>query len=1063
MALDWVKVEVPLGAGGLAESTDPHHLPPARLVRAENVEITQAGRFDKRRGVVSRQVQGVDTLISTPSQLIEVREDDEAYTQDGRHVGRIPRMHVETSHVTSRQDIDVRTFDAAYYEDDAVRRVLYAYEIGAPLGLSEGVAVSVKDMVNGGWVTRDLIVEPSGGQWVRAITVGDKFLVFWVEEDPDSQYMALRMWRLDAVSLTPSPAVTLVSDVREIVIHGAVYDVAAIDEEHFVLAYVSEDTGPRVMKWRSDGTPLGGGNIPFAGGNAGIRSVAVSCRNQGIAIAWDADDAQGYDGIYTACLDATTWSWTLSDTKVGDVASVPDLSVYACHRITTAWVSDTRWFVAWTTTDYPKDSGDRVYREPILRTHTRAVTTSGAIDPEQTLLHWILVSKAWLLDGRVYALLSLVRRADYDTDRVGDESCLALVHLRRDGEPLLDALFARDVGTYRDSVAPSAGGITAFMPSAAIIADGDPVRAAAHVPYIARRVPFDWVTVGSGLAAFYRFVHWLEAVEVRRLKRTETGPGWLPQGDTVSGVTYTAGALPMQWDTARFVEHNFSARPLILAPPSGGGPVLDSGGLKKGRYTYRAVYTWRNAQGQTEFSATSLPFTVDVPDDGKKVRLHLRSLSLTYKSGFAAQAFGGSTVTIAVYRTFADDASGVYRLVSMPLTFDSSWDNRTIRNSPSTAFHVFTDTLSDDQIANNPILYVSGDVLENEHVGPVSQIVTAKGRLWAIEEGGRAVLYSKPLERHEVAGFSSAQRIPVETDEPLTAIGALDDRIVVFTPRRAFVIFGDGPNKAGQGGFFTEPLEVTVPAGCIGPTAITRTPVGLVYVGHDGVYRMGPGGQVQEIGRDVAGTMREHGPFLVAVHLPKKRQVRLFNVSGTHALVWDYEHGGVWTVHTYGVTRTLAPVSLPTGDRFAAIAEPGVMVEEDENTCLDDGEWVKATLETGHIQLDGIQGYQRVRDVSLLLSGRTAEGYSIKVSLAADDGDWYGTATLDASDIETSRGVQGRVTVARQLCRSIRVKIEDEGDQVTTDAEPRFLGLAFQVGLVRGVTRLGTSATRGVS
>lgn len=1062
MALDWQKLEVAFGAGGLGESTDPHQLPPARLVRAENVEIVQAGRFDKRRGTISREASQptVDTLVATPSQLLEVTEGDIAYL-DGRQVGRIPRMRVTTSHVTSRQDVDVVTMDVAAYEGGAVQRVLYAYEVGSSVigETSAGVRIAIKDLVTGGWAVRDFLVAGTGAQWVRAITVGGHFHVFWLEPDTTSPGGSwhLRMVRIEAATLALLPTVTLATgSFIAGVINGAAYDVATIASDRFALAFADGGHG-RIQARQSDGTLLGGADIPF--GDYAIRSIGLASRGSSVAMAWNVDDANGDEGIYTAALETSTWTWELAATKVADLpASHADLTKYAVHRVSPAWLDDNSWIVAWTTTDYPVSGASRVYREPIIRTHTRSCSRAGVLGTEQSVPHWVLASKAWAMAGRAYALVALVRRADYSTDRVGDEAALALVELRHNARPLLDSVFARDVGTYRDTVTATTGGIDNFMPHGAVI-DG-----AAHVAYLGRRASFDWVAKGSSVPNWYQAVHFLESAEVRRLSRDASAHDWHQQGDTVSGVTCLAGALPLQYDGTRVVEHAYSARPLIVAMPDGDGPVLSDGNIGKGSYVYVAVYTWRNALGQTEFSAVSSPYRVEVDDDGKQVRFHVRPLSLTYKSGFEATIFGGSVVTIAVYRSFANDGSGIFRLISHPARFDGN--NRTIRNDPDAAYHVFTDALSDEQISANPMLYTAGGVLDSEATGPLLQIITAKGRLWAIDADGRAVLYSKPVEGHEIAAFSAAQRIPVETDEPLTAIGALADRIVAFTRTRAFVIFGDGPTKTGAGGIFTEPAEVPVPAGCIGPSAIARTPHGLAYVGPDGIYLMGTGGQVQDIGRDALDTMRDQGPFPVALHMPARKQVRFFSHDGSTVLVWDYEHGGTWTVHTYE-ERNLSPVALPArgttpGELFAAVREPGVIVEESASTCLDDDRWVPSVLETGHIQL-GIQGYQRVRDVSLLLSGRTAEDYSIKVSLAADDGDFYGTATLDAGDIATSRGVQGRVTVARQLCRSIRVRIEDEGtSQVTLDAAPRFLGIAFHVGLLRGPTRLGTSAKRGV-
>lgn len=1076
MALEWQKIELPFGApnSGLGESTDPHQLPPVKLVQAENLEVNQLGRLDKRRGTSRRDAHKrgsqslTDTLIATPNRLIEVEDHFEDFVNvDGKFAGHIARTHVETSTVSMRQDLSVKTYDVVTLGN----RLYYFYESGGKIYLAE------RDLETNQWISHDRLAG-SVGQFVRAILVGETICVFWQQDF--SNHLIFSKY---------DPSTNAITQIDVGVIpHNGLYDVSAIDDTTFALAYVAM-SGPSggVVGGRLDKRRLSDGDLVSPGsyrtfGIDDVSAVAVKTNGNRVAVSWYDYDEKTLHNVYTALVDADSWNWVLTATQLDTyaVSAISHYKQYGIEKITIEWIDSNRWLTVYTISDFPPDTewaGLIKYDERMIWTHMRSCSQYGIESGRRSVPHVVPVSKAWKLDDRVMICTAPVR-SQHGFRKNRDYPSMHVLELRDDRDPRITALFALGNGTYWDPATEDINVSQAnlnCMPHAALTMPIDGYQEAV-VPYLARRLPWEY----RGDQPLPVNVNWLESARVSRKRRTgdvyaeANRYEWTPQLDTIGGTSYIAGALPMFYDGNRMVEHNYVMPPIVFEGRNSWNvqkPSLNEG-LQSGTYQYVAVYQWKNALGQIEYSQVSPPLQIKVegvPEfKGAWVELYVRPLPLTQKDN----------VTISIYRTQSNLDSGYY-LISNPVVFDEAEPNRTIRNNKKGEYLHFRDELDDKHLAGNPMLYTSGNVLESDPSGPTKQVLQAKNRLWALDSNGTRILYSKPAESHEVASFSGFQSIEIQSEEPLSAIGSLDDRIVAFSRSRAWIVYGDGPNRAGVGGAFSEPQEISVPAGPVGPSALCSTKHGLVFIGTSGIYLMSRAGQVEEIGADVKETLKEHGPYWIVRHLPGRKQIRVFGSAHAPVLVWNYEHNQ-WTTFTYHnyehgiVSPVVLPASKgePPGSRVVALelapGQPGI-VEELEQGNLDDGEYVSSVIETGHIQLSGLQGYQRVRDMSFLLydqyKGNRFTNYTITVALAADDSDFYGSATLRGSQLANDRGSQGRVTVARQLCRSIRVRIEDERDDDETEPDPfgtSFLGLAFNVGMMRGTTRLMTSAKRGV-
>jgi len=90
------------------------------------------------------------------------------------------------------------------------------------------------------------------------------------------------------------------------------------------------------------------------------------------------------------------------------------------------------------------------------------------------------------------------------------------------------------------------------------------------------------------------------------------------------------------------------------------------------------------------------------------------------------------------------------------------------------------------------------------------------------------VYYSKLLEENIAPEFSAALVISLGRNRKLTGIGAIDDKIVVFSEREIFAIYDTGPDNTGANGdFVVDRLQTTV--GCSDPQSVVEIPEGLFF------------------------------------------------------------------------------------------------------------------------------------------------------------------------------------------------------------------------------------------
>jgi hypothetical protein len=253
--------------------------------------------------------------------------------------------------------------------------------------------------------------------------------------------------------------------------------------------------------------------------------------------------------------------------------------------------------------------------------------------------------------------------------------------------------------------------------------------------------------------------------------------------------------------------------------------------------------------------------------------------------------------------------------------------------------------------SSSPLLYTEGGILAADPWPIVRQTVATSTRLWGLDSihHGR-VIYSKLFDDYVAPEYNSTLVINLGDERDLTAIGKLDDKVIIFEPNDIHVIYGDGPDNRGQGQEFAVHY-ISTDVGCQDQKSIIETPAGLVfYSSPRGFYLLDRNLQIQFIGaaiEDIARGIRVKAATLD----PGNAEVR-FLVEPDPNATQTVKYGP--DADTTAITRPPRPVfgnPLPT--------------PQDEN-CLvfyyETGDWMLYTNYPGEAACIYQRRYTRLLD-----------------------------------------------------------------------------------------------------
>lgn len=475
-------------------------------------------------------------------------------------------------------------------------------------------------------------------------------------------------------------------------------------------------------------------------------------------------------------------------------------------------------------------------------------------------------------------------------------------------------------------------------------------------------------------------------------------------------------------------------------------------GSVDGAVQYTAIYEWTDNAGQLVRSVPSVPASINVSGPAS-VTIAIPALRLTARDGTRR-----APVRIVVYRT-QDSQPIPYRVTSVT--------NPPLNDITKDTIYVI-DTLADSAIAGNDLLYTFGGLLENDPPPAADTLVTWKNRMVVAGGEDRNTI---SVSQQSSAGDSQALRFSDDfafsIDQrggDITALGVLDDKLIVFKRQMIFAMDGEGPNNAGQGGSFSVASLIATDVGCANPRSVVLTENGLMFQSTAGIYLLDRSLQVNYVGAAV----EKFNDFTAtgAEFVPGSFQIR-FTTTGDNALVYDLvvQQWSTFTNHT-SVGCTVA------NDTFSFARPDGTVWREDDTSFVDgDGELVRLRLETGWISMAGIQGFQRAR--RLLVLGDYKGPHQLVMQIATDyspafaqyevadaaplvGASVYGTPSpYGAGSVYGGEFVpyQFRVHIVHQKCQAIRIRIEDAQTSAYNEGYS-INALTLEIGAKRGAMKV---------
>jgi hypothetical protein len=513
---------------------------------------------------------------------------------------------------------------------------------------------------------------------------------------------------------------------------------------------------------------------------------------------------------------------------------------------------------------------------------------------------------------------------------------------------------------------------------------------------------------------------------------------------------HIGGGFLWSYDGYTPVEHNF-----FLWPDSVEVTGHTTGGLLTAQpYFYQVTYEWSDNAGNVYRSAPSIPVTVTTTGSTSSVTVNVPLLRLTYKIA--------NPVKIVIYRW--SEANQVYHQVTS-ITSPVLNLNTTFADSVA-----FVDTLADDSIQGNNIIYTTGGVVEDVNA-PASSIVSLfDTRLWLVDAEdpnllwfSKQVIESTPVEMSDLFTFYVAPTIGSQgSSGPMTALAPMDDKLVVFKKNAIYYINGTGPDNTGANNQYSQPIFVTSTVGCVNQQSIVFMPNGLMFQSDKGIWLLDRSITTTYIGAPVQ-SFTLNATVLSALNIPATNQVR-FTMSTGITLVYDYFYGQWSTFVGVPGTASCLYQSLHTFvDSF------GRVFQETPGTYLDGATPVTLSLTTSWISTAALQGFQRAYYFYLLgvyYSPHILDvgiAYNFEPSIAHNSliyPDNYSSATPSAfGDQPAPFGSptpieQWRVFFKQQKCQSFQITIKEVYD-------PSF-GVPAGAGLTLSGINLTVAAKRGV-
>ena len=520
------------------------------------------------------------------------------------------------------------------------------------------------------------------------------------------------------------------------------------------------------------------------------------------------------------------------------------------------------------------------------------------------------------------------------------------------------------------------------------------------------------------------------------------------------------GGILQGYDGISTTELGFHLYPEYVTGTPGG-----SGSLSAGVYQYMVEFEWTDNNGQIYRSAPSVPISVTTTV-GQQVVLGGPTLRLTSKT---------TNISIVIYRTQANGTT--FNRVTSTLS--------PLYNNTGVDTWTFTDTLSDASALSNELNYTTGGILSNIAPPANNIITTYNNRVFLAGMSDPLLMwYSQTVVDNSNSNTVPPQfaaELTVSCDPrggAITALGLLNQVLVIFKQNNIFALQGNGPDATGNNNDFQDPQLITSDVGCINANTVVITPNGLMFQSAKGIYLLDQSLNLTYIGAPAEGF---NNLIITSSALNTIDNQVIFTTANGTSIFYDYfmQQWGTWS-NQYALDCEIY------NGLFSFITANGQVYVQNRSVFTDGSSPIYMSFTTPNLCFantagqpgvnSGIQGYQRVFRVFIL--GTYKSPHTLNISIAYDYNQSYtqfavvnpsANISTWGSDLNWGSGFfwgggfqlyEYRVDLQIQKCTAIRLNISDSQSGIYGEGYA-ISSIVFEVGVLPGANRLPATSVVG--
>lgn len=999
---------------GLDTKTDPFQVSVGNFLALNNSIFTATGRLTKRNGYptithlpansnTTTLTTLNDNLIATGSNLYAFSQDTNQWLNRGKvqpvQLSVQPLVRVSTSQSSPDTALAANGLTCLVYMDNGVSYY------------------QVSDSTTGEQVVSRTTI-PNSGINPRVFLLGNYFIVTFVSSAPNLQYIAI------PTASPSSPGAATNFTVAS----------ATLDVQSGYDGFVVNNT--LYMAWEAGSGSVNLGlltnslnlstAVSIAASAADLMSVTADTTSMRIWVTfWDSGSTNGYTAAFNYSLVQL-----LAKTQIITATSISEITAVAAAGVLSVFYENINNY------SYVGQVSGAAIRSDFISKLT--VTNAGTVSSTTVMLRSVgLASKAFIdVSGIIYMLVEYGSVTQIDSRDNSNQPSYFLVDST--GAIYMRLAYSNSGGYEANQVLPTVTLLNGSYYTPYLIVD-----------FLATVNKGTALPTGTPTNAIYTQT----GINLAKFAINDSGQ----HSSEIAGALHLTGGQLWEYDGVKPVEHGFQVWPENVAVTTSA-----TGGLITAQtYNYVFTYEWTDNAGMLHRSAPSIPATIVTTGATSTNTIKVPTLRLTSKQPFLAPTNPAVTnpVRIVGYRwSTAQPVYYQFTSITTPVRNDTTIDNVTI-----------TDTAADSAILGQTLLYTTGGVIED--IAAPASIASAlfKNRLFLIDaEDPNLLWYSKqviestPVEMSDlltlfIAPTSGAQG----STGPMTALSAMDDKLIIFKKDAIYYLTGTGPDNTGAQNDFTDPIFITSTVGCANPNSIVLMPNGIMFSSDKGIWLLGRDLVTTYIGAPVE--LYNSQTVMSAQAIPATNQVR-FVLNNNITLMYDYFFNQ-WGTHS----NILAIFATLYQGMHTYLNSLGQIYQEENNTYLDGSSPVLMSLTTSWINIAGLQGYERFYFGNLL--GTYITPFKLEVSLAYDYNPsalqnievlpdnftqpWGGEALWGSGGPWGGPGAvfSARVFPTKQKCQSFQVSIQEVYDPSMGAAAGQGLtlsGLALVTGIKRG-------------